>query len=78
MPAAGIQGARGNDQVFAHGQALEDAPSLRNERDAARRDQFRRQPRDVGAENFDRAGACREQADHHVHAGGFAGAVAAE
>ena len=43
--AAGIRLARGDHQVLAHGQALEDAAALRHQRHAARRDHLRRQAR---------------------------------
>ena len=43
-----------------------------------RRDEFRRQTADRRAEHKNVAGARRQQADRDVHAGGLAGAVAAE
>ena len=46
VPAAGSRLARGDDQVLAHRQAAEDAAALRHQRDAARGDLLRRQPRD--------------------------------
>ena len=76
LPGPG--GARRDDQVLAHGEALEDAAPLRHQRDAARGDRFRRQAGDVGAEHLDGAAARRQEADHDVHAGRLAGAVAAE
>ena len=78
MLAAGIGLARGDHQIFAHAQAFENAPALRHQRHAARRDHFGRQARHVGAENHDAAFARRQQAHGDGHAGGFAGAVAAE
>ncbi len=44
---------RGDHEIFAHGEALEDAAALRHQRDAARGDHFRRQPRHRRAEDFD-------------------------
>jgi len=69
---------RGDHEVLADGEALEHAAALRHERDPARGDRFRRQTRHRRAEHLDAASARRQQADAHVHAGRFAGAVAAE
>ena len=76
--AVGVRLARGDHQVLAHGQALEDAAALRHQRHAARRDHLRRQAGDRLAEHHDLAAARRQQAHGDVHAGRFAGAVAAE
>src|SRR5580692_4332932 len=77
VAAAGVLGARGDHQVLAYGETLEYAAALRHQRHAARRDQFRRQARHRRAEHFDGAAARRQQPDADIHAGRFAGAVAA-
>ena len=70
--------ARGDDEVLAHSEALEDAPALRHQGDALRGDLFGRQARHGRAEHLDRARAGRQQADGDIHARGLAGAVAAD
>ena len=69
---------RRHHQVLPHGQRAEHAPALRHEADALARDGVGREARDRFAEQADGAVARLEEAHDRRHAGGLAGAVAAE
>src|SRR2546425_5809897 len=64
--------------VLAHGETAEDAPPLRHQRHAERRDGLRCAPGDGSTVDGDSASSGRQQTDRHVHRGRFAGAVASE
>ena len=68
----------GDLEVLAHREGGKHAPALRHEPRALARDRLGRQALDRLAEQAHRAPARAQPSDHRVHAGGLAGAVAAE
>ena len=75
--AAGAR-LRRHHQVLAHGERAEHAAALRHQADALAGDGLGREPRDRLAEQRDRAAARPQKPHDGRHAGGLAGAVAAE
>src|SRR5262249_30169893 len=65
-------------EVLAHGQRAEHAAALRHEADAFSCDRLRRESCDLLAEQCDRAAPWPQESHDGRHAGGLAGAVAAE
>ena len=75
---AGLGCACRHVQVLAHGEAAEHTAALRHQRQPLRGNLLGRQMRDADAEHRDAARPRRQQADGNIHAGGLAGAIAAD